>query len=203
MGKWGQALFLDTRSLDIQYTPIPSSLTIALCDTGKQRELSSSSYNERRAQCEAACKELGVRALRDATIEQLEDRKASMDDTIYRRARHIITENNRCQLFAKALEKSDLHGVGKLMRESHESLRDDYEVSCDELDVMAESAWTAEGCVGARMTGAGFGGACVALVKSELIADFMVQTALEYKKRTGLGGNFMACRAEEGARTLS
>ncbi len=202
MGKRGHAMFLDTRSLDIEYAPIPGELTIALCDTGKQRELSASAYNERRSQCEAACKILRVKALRDATLEDLESHKSSMDDTIYRRARHIITENSRCQLFARALSKNDLHGVGRLMRESHESLRDDYEVSCGELDAMAESAWAAEGCVGARMTGAGFGGACVALVKADRIADFIVETAMKYKKETGLGGNFMACRAEDGARTL-
>lgn len=202
MGKRGQAMFLDTRSLDIEYAPIPRELTIALCDTGKQRELSTSAYNERRAQCEAACRALGVHELRDATIEGLESCKKLMDDTIYRRARHVITENTRCQLFACALSKNDLHGVGNLMRESHESLRDDYQVSCGELDAMAESAWAAEGCVGARMTGAGFGGACVALVQADLIADFIVQTAMKYKNRTGLGGNFMACRAEDGARTL-
>ena len=189
--------------MDIDYAPIPASLTIAVCDTGKQRSLTNPAYNERRAQCEAAClTNLGVDKLRDATLEQLESSRASMEDVIYRRARHIITENERCRDFADALRDQDLSRIGLLMKGSHESLRDDYEVSCAELDAMAESAWAAIGCVGARMTGAGFGGACVALVRTELLADFIADTAMSFKRRTDLGGNFMACAAVDGARTL-
>jgi galactokinase len=202
MGKSGRAMFLDTRSLEIQYAHIPGGLTIALCDTGKARELTASAYNERRSQCEAACTALGVKALRDAGLEELEDHRGSMDDVIYRRARHVITENKRCESFVVALDQKNNAEIGRLMRLSHESLRDDYEVSCAELDTMAECAWNAMGCVGARMTGAGFGGACVALVQSDLIADFIAETALSYNRKTNMGGNFLVCEAAEGARTL-
>jgi len=203
LGRQGQAMFLDTKTLDVRYATVPSDLTIALCDTGKPRQLADSAYNDRRAECQVACAALGVHSLREATPTSVEDRKDSMDEPIYRRARHVVTENERCKSFYEALGHKDFARIGDLMRQSHESLRDDYEVSCPELDAMAESAWEAEGCVGARMTGAGFGGACVALVRASLIADFITQTAIQYKKKTGLGGNFMACRAEDGARTLS
>ncbi|HEY3780929.1 MAG TPA: galactokinase [Fimbriimonadaceae bacterium] len=203
MGKEGKALFIDIRSLKITYAAIPTELTIALCDTGKQRELANSAYNERREQCEQACKDLGVKALRDATMEMLQAHKDSMPDVIYRRAKHIITENARCQEFEVALKKDDLDKIGVLMKGSHISLRDDFEVSCPELDAMAESAWKATGCVGARMMGGGFGGACIALVKTDALPDFTAETAIAYKKKTDLGGNYLACNATDGARTLT
>lgn len=200
MGKKDHAMFLDTRSLEITYARIPTELRIVLCDTGKQRELTDSAYNERRRQCEEAAKELGVKSLRDADCELLESRRASLSDLIYRRAKHVITENERCQEFVQALSGNDLARIGELMKASHLSLRDDYEVSCPELDTMAESAWASDGCVGARMTGAGFGGACVALVEADKLSDFVVETAMKYKKSSGLGGNFIACLAADGAR---
>jgi len=202
MGKAGQALFLDTRSLDIEYAKIPRELTIVLCDTGKPRALTDSAYNERRAQCEKAAKALGVRALRDASLHMLETRKSAMDDTTYRRAKHVITENKRCLDFVGALDERRFSDIGQLMKASHESLKGDYEVSSPELDAMAQAAWAAEGCVGARMTGAGFGGACVALVRREQVPDFIAGTAMGYKRATGLGGNFLACLAVDGARLL-
>ena len=202
MGKAGHALFLDTRSLDIEYAKIPKELTIVLCDTGKPRALTESAYNERRSQCEKAAKALGVRALRDATLHTLETHKSALDDVTYRRAKHVITENKRCLDFVGALDERQLEKIGELMRASHESLKNDYEVSSPELDAMAEAAWAAEGCVGARMTGAGFGGACVALVKQAQVADFIAGTAMGYKRATGLGGNFLPCLAVDGARIL-
>ena len=202
MGREGHAIFLDTRSLEIDYAKIPAGLSIVLCDTGKARALADSAYNERRSQCEEACHALHVHALRDATLENLQMRSERMPEVVFRRARHVITENDRCVRFVAALNSQDLPEIGRLMRASHESLRDDYEVSCAELDAMAESAWAAEGCVGARMTGAGFGGACVALVESAHMPDFVAGTATAYKKRTGLGGNFMPCRASDGARVV-
>lgn len=202
MGKAGHALFLDTRSLEIEYAPIPKELVIVLCDTGKPRALTDSAYNERRSQCEQACEALGVKSLRDATLEMLDSRKSSLSDVIYRRAKHVITENRRCLEFVKALKDDHLDEIGALMRASHESLRYDYEVSSPELDAMAEAAWNADGCVGARMTGAGFGGACVALVRTEKVPDFIAETAMAYKRATDLGGNFLACEAADGARVL-
>jgi galactokinase len=200
MGKEGHALFLDTRSLNIEYAPIPEDLTIVLCDTGKPRALTDSAYNERRTQCERAAEALRVKSLRDATLPALDSAKSNMDELIYRRAKHVLTENARCLAFVTALDQGDKQKIGELMRGSHESLRDDYEVSSPELDAMAEAAWAADGCVGARMTGAGFGGACVALVEAAKVADFVTETAMTYKRRTDRGGNFIACRAASGAR---
>jgi len=203
MGRAREAMFLDTRSLDIAYAPIPEDLLIVLCDTKKPRALTDSAYNERRSQCEQAAAILGVKALRDATVEMLEAKRGEMDDVVYRRARHVITEDDRAVAFRKALAEGDRPEIGKLMRASHESLRDDYEVSCRELDLMAEAAWSAPGCVGARMTGAGFGGACVALVSHDDLAQFQAVVENEYRLSSGLDGTLMACSPVEGARVFS
>jgi galactokinase len=202
MGKAGHAMFLDTRTLQIEYARVPEQLTVVLCDTKKPRALTDSAYNERRSQCEEAARILGVPALRDASLETLESRRREMPEVVYRRARHVVSENNRCLRFRSALEDQALTQIGSLMRSSHESLRDDYEVSCPELDAMAESAWAAPGCVGARMTGAGFGGACVALVQTEAVDRFVAETLKAYDAATGLGGEAMACAVAEGARVL-
>ncbi len=202
MGHANRAMFLDTRSLEIEYAPVPEGLSVVLCDTKKPRALTDSAYNERRSQCEAAAKVLGVKALRDATLADLEAKRDSMDDVTYRRARHVISENERCVRFKDALAQGDLTTVGVLMNASHASLRDDYEVSCPELDRMAEAAWNAPGCVGARMTGAGFGGACVALVHTPQVDEFVKATLQDYDAATGLGGEAMACSIVDGARIL-
>ena len=202
MGRAGQAMFLDTRTLKIDYAPVPVGLSVVLCDTKKPRALTSSAYNERRAQCERAARALGAAALRDATLAELEAKKDAMDDVTYRRAKHVITENDRCVRFRDALAAGDLTLLGVLMKASHESLRDDYEVSCFELDRMAEAAWSATGCVGARMTGAGFGGACVAMVHTETVPAFVEATLRAYDAATGLGGEAMACAVVDGARVV-
>ena len=202
MGRAGQAMFLDTPSLEIHSAPVPKGLSVVLCYTKKPRALTSSAYNERRLQCETAARALGVVALRDATIEDLEAHRDALDDVTYRRARHVVTENDRCVRFRDALANGDLTSLGELMKASHVSLRDDYEVSCPELDRMAEAAWAAPGCVGARMTGAGFGGACVALVHTESVDDFVGATLAAYDAATGLGGEAMACSIVDGARVI-
>ena len=202
MGRAGQAMFLDTRTLEIDYAPVPAGLSVVLCDTKKPRALTSSAYNERRSQCEAAARALGVPALRDATMADLDAQKNSLDDVTYRRAKHVITENDRCVRFKDALAAGDLAQLGILMKASHKSLRDDYEVSIPELDRMAESARAAPGCVGARMTGAGFGGSCVALVRTELVSSFVEEALRAYDAATGLGGEAMACSVVDGARVV-
>jgi len=199
MGKEGHAMFFDTRSLEIRYARFPEHLKIVLCDTATPRALAESGYNERRFQCEVAAKAMGVGSLRDATLELLEDSQEKMDGLAYLRAKHVITENGRCQGFVGALESGNDLRIGTLMRASHESLRDDYEVSTPELDAMAESCWHAPGCVGARMTGAGFGGACVALVSHAALSEFLAFVRRQYKERTGLDGQFDVCRAAPGA----
>lgn len=199
MGRDNSAMFLDTRSLEITYAALSPEFSIVLCDTKKPRALSDSAYNERRSQCETAAAALGVPALRDATFAQLEAAKSGLDPVVYRRAKHVITENDRCREFVLALNAGDQEAIGALMRGSHESLRDDYEVSCPELDQMAEAAWNAPGVVGARMTGAGFGGACVALVRSAEVEAFIASVLPAYRLATGLDGEAMVCAAVNGA----
>jgi galactokinase len=203
MGKRGKAMFLDTRTLEITYASVPPQLTVVLLDTKKPRALSDSAYNERRSQCEEAASVMGVPKLRDADMALLESKRGAMPAIVYRRAKHVITENTRCLEFVGALDAADTKKIGELMRASHESLRDDYEVSCKELDAMAESAWAAPGCVGARMTGAGFGGACVALVETRAVDPFIAAVLQAYDARTGLGGEAMACEIAEGAHVVS
>lgn len=199
MGRDGCAMFLDTRSLDILYAPIPPGLSIVLCDTNTPRALTDSAYNERRSQCETAARILGVAALRDADALMLEERRDEMPEVTYRRARHVVTENARCELFLEALRSHDRERLGELMRASHESLRDDYEVSSPELDAMADAAAPAPGCVGARMTGAGFGGACVALVDRQHVERFCDEVNTAYSRASGRAGDLSVCRAVQGA----
>lgn len=172
LGREWCAMFLDTRSLDIRYVALPAGLAVVVCDTGVPRRLTEAGYNERRAQCEAACRTLGVASLRDATCLS-----ADLEPVLLARARHVLSENQRCLDFVLALEVDDRTTMGRTLRESHESLRDDYDVSCPELDAMAAACWSAPGCVGARMTGAGFGGACVALVERDALDAFRAEVA--------------------------
>ncbi|HLO97704.1 MAG TPA: galactokinase [Fimbriimonas sp.] len=203
MGKAGHAVCLDTRSLDIEYAPIPEGLSIVILDTKKPRALTASAYNERRQQCEDAARQIGVEQLRDATIDQLVGLKGSLPAITFKRARHVITENNRCLAIRPALQAQDKDALFALMKGSHDSLRDDYEVSCAELDAMAEAAWLSPGVVGARMTGAGFGGACVALVESERTEEFIDTCLKLYEQKSGQKGEALQTLAAEGARRLS
>lgn len=199
VGKEGCAMLLDTRSLERRYAPVPETLAIVLCDTNRPHSHTESGYNDRRTECEAAMAALGVETLRDTSLDDLESSRAAMGDLLFRRARHIVSENARCLEFARALERSDFGRLGELMRASHESLRNDYEVSSPELDAMAESAWVAPGCAGARMTGGGFGGACVALVQADVCGEFIDQVGETYRNRTGIEAQFTVCQAVDGA----
>ena len=202
LGKQNHAIFLDTRTLEVEYAPVPVGLSVVLCDTKKERALTSSAYNERRSQCELASQIMGVEKLRDADLAMLENHKGAMAEVVYRRAKHVITENQRCLDFKQALAENNLSSIGALMKGSHESLQFDYEVSCKELDAMAEAAWNSPGCVGARMTGAGFGGACVALVRTDEIGRFTETVLLKYTESTGMQGEAMSCSIVDGARIL-
>lgn len=196
-GKKGHAMFLDTRTLDIEYAPLPDGLAIVLCDTGKPRSLSDSAYNERREQCEAAARAMGVASLRDAAIDQLE---RVTDPVARRRARHVLTENDRCHQFKKALQHGQTEELGRLLAQSHASLRDDYEVSCTELDVMVAASLASPGCIGARMTGAGFGGACVALIETQKSEEFEKSVEQRYKMEVlTYESQTMVCQAVDGA----
>jgi galactokinase len=200
----GCALLLDCRSLDFRALPLHDDLRLVICNTMVRRELSSSAYNTRREECEEGVRILaqhipGIRALRDVTIEQLELLRPALPEVVYRRCRHVVTEDDRVLTSAEALEVNDLGTLRKVMAESHRSLRDDFEVSCKELDLLVQLAETAPGVHGARMTGAGFGGCTINLVRSDFVAPFRAMISKEYEQRTGLKPDIYVCDAADGA----
>jgi galactokinase len=203
-GQAHKALLLDCRSLEFKLLPVPDNVRLIICNTMVKHALASSAYNERRAQCEAGVKHLQravphVNALRDVTREQLEQYGRDLPGVIYRRCRHVITENERVLEAANALERRDLKEFGTLMAESHRSLRDDYEVSSAELDLMVELAQPIEGVYGARMTGGGFGGCTVNLVVAEHTDQFRERVAVGYERATQLKPEIYICNASNGA----
>ena len=203
-GQAHKALLLDCRSLEFKLLPVPDNVRLIICNTMVKHALASSAYNERRAQCEAGVKHLQravphVKALRDVTLEQLEQYGRDLPEVVYRRCRHVITENERVLEAANALERRDLKEFGRLMAESHRSLRDDYEVSSAELDLMVELAQPIEGVYGARMTGGGFGGCTVNLVVAEHTDQFRERVAVGYERATQLKPEIYICNASNGA----
>jgi galactokinase len=200
LGERSKAMLLDCESLAYEMTPLPESATFVVCDTRKERSLGDSAYNERRAQCEAGAAHLGVPSLRHASLDQLSKARPEMDETVWRRCRHVVSEIDRTLRAAAALKGGDLTAFGRLMDESHVSLRDDYEVSCAELDAMVGAAHRAPGCLGARLTGAGFGGCAVALVEPDHAEAFITETAERYQAQTGLTPSLYAVHASDGVR---
>jgi galactokinase len=195
----GHALLIDCRSLACRAVPVPDDSAVVVLDTATRRGLVDSEYNERRARCDAAARHFDVPALRDVSEESFDARAERLDPVTRRRARHVVTENARTLLAARSLEAGDLPVVGRSMAASHASLRDDFEVSRHELDVIVAIAQKHDGCYGARMTGAGFGGCAVALVRSATVDAFTRTVAREYEKRTGLQPSAYVCAASEGA----
>ena len=203
-GQAQKALLLDCRSLEFRLLPLPDNVRLIICNTMVKHALASSAYNERRAQCEAGVKQLAkylpdISALRDVTIEQLEEHANDLPDVVYRRCRHVITENARVLSAGDALERGDLGRFGEVMGESHRSLRDDYEVSCKGLDLMVEIAQSVEGVYGARMTGGGFGGCTVNLVADTRVEEFKEFVSREYEQTTTLRPEIYICTAANGA----
>lgn len=206
-GQAQHALLLDCRSLEFKLLPLPDNVRLIICNTMVKHELASSAYNERRAQCEEGVRVLAqfypkVTALRDATIEQLEQHRRDLSEVVYRRCRHVITENARVLEAGEALERHDLDLFGRLMGDSHVSLRDDYEVSSGELDLMVELAQKVEGVYGARMTGGGFGGSTVNLVRKEKADEFRARVVEGYERGTGLKPDVYVCTAANGAQEV-
>jgi galactokinase len=206
-GEVQRALLLDCRSLEFKLLPLPDTVNLVICNTMVKHALASSAYNERRAQCEAGVKYLArflphVKALRDVTLEQLEEFGRDLPEVVYRRCRHVVTENARVLSAAEALEQHDLHRFGRLMAESHRSLRDDYEVSSKELDLMVDLAREVEGVYGARMTGGGFGGCTVNLVDVAKVKRFQQYVATEYERITMLRPEIYVCEASDGAEEI-
>ncbi len=206
-GQAGQALLLDCRALTWEKVSVPAGTAIVIANTCVRRELGSSAYNERRAQCEEAVRLLstrlpGIRALRDVAVSDFERHLGLLPEKVAQRARHVVEECERTQVGEALLKQGDAAGFGVLMNECHASLRDLYEVSCPELDAMVAAAQQLPGCYGARLTGAGFGGCTVNLVEAGATGAFGEALAARYAKATGLQGEVYVCQASAGARIL-
>jgi galactokinase len=198
-GKRDHAVLIDCRTLETRPVPLPPDVLVVILDTSTRRELAGSSYNERRSQCEAAADHFRVPALRDLSLEELEAGVEGLDPVAARRARHVVSENARTLEAANAMQAGDSRRLGELMTASHRSLRDDFEVSSEELDRMVELALGQPGCLGARMTGAGFGGCAVALVEADRAAAFAADVAARYREATHLEPKLYVTGATEGA----
>jgi galactokinase len=198
-GVEGHALLIDCRSLEVQPAPLPPETAVVVLDTTTRRGLVDSVYNERRAQCEEAARVFGVPALRDVSVEQFYAREDELDDPAKSRARHVVTENARTLDAVDAMRRRDAPALGKLINASHTSLRDDFEVSSRELNVIVECAQKQTDCFGARMTGAGLGGCAVALVRAEAADAFGEAVAVCYERATGLAPNVYVSSATNGA----
>ncbi len=199
IGERGKAFLLDFRDLSFEAVPLPVETTVVVLNTKVPRGLIDSAYNERVAECQQAAEYFGNESLRDVTLDDFLAKQAGMDDIIRRRARHVITENGRTVDAAAYMWAGDAVALGALMSASHTSLRDDYAVSCTELDLMVEIALQQPGCFGARMTGAGFGGCAIALVEPHLVEVFAHQVAAQYTQTTGITPEAYLCVPEDGA----
>jgi galactokinase len=208
LGREGHALLIDCRTLEA--SPVPLDTTdsaIVITDTGVKHELSSSAYNERREECEQGVRLLreflpDIEQLRDVSVADFEHYAGRLPEVICRRCRHVVTEDARTLAAADALRRGRLEDVGRLMRRSHESLRDDYEVSCAELDFLAETAWGLAGVVGSRMTGGGFGGSTVSLVRRDALDDYERTIKAEYARRFGHAPTIYVTEAGGGAEEI-
>ena len=204
MGKKDNAIFLDTATLGYEYAPVKlQGAKIVISCSNKKRGLGSSKYNERRSECEMALSEIqsgmGIETLGDLTEEQFESVKMAIKDEDRRkRAKHAVYENQRTIKAVEALKANDITLFGKLMNESHVSLRDDYEVTGEELDTLVEAAWKIDGVIGSRMTGAGFGGCTVSIVKDEAVDRFIDQVGKTYKETIGYAADFYVVEIGSG-----
>ena len=206
LGQKGYALYLDCR--DLSYQQIPFELdryVVVICNSRMKRQLVNSAYNERRAQCEEGVRRLstklgGIKALRDVSSDQLDTYQSLLPPVVYQRCKHVITENERVTEAVAVLQRGDLTRFGHLLNQSHESLRDDYEVSCAEIDTLVEIAQQVQGTIGSRITGGGFGGCTVSIVQESALEKFTTTILAEYAKRTGIIAEIYVSRAEDGAR---
>jgi galactokinase len=208
LGREGHALLIDCRALTAEAIPLDTTrVVVAVADTHVHHELAASEYNQRRAECEEGVRLLsehlpGIRELRDVSAVEFERFAARLPETVRRRCRHVVGENERTLAAAEALRRGDLEEMGRLMRRSHESLRDDFEVSCAELDLLAETAWGVPGVLGSRMTGGGFGGSTVSLVPRDRVAEFERALTDEYRKRKGFDPTVYVSEVGGGAKEL-
>jgi len=207
-GRAGHALWIDCRSLEHQLLPLDqgkaATVRLVICNTMVRHKHAGGEYNRRREECEQGVRSMarqvhGITALRDVSLQVLRAHEVGLDPLIYRRCRHVVTENERVRAAAAALGAADLVRFGELMRDSHRSLRDDYEVSCDELDLMVRLAEQIDGVYGARMTGGGFGGCTVNLVRADAVHQFTTRIAENYSMATGLDPGIYVCETADGA----
>ncbi|MGL6027524.1 MAG: galactokinase [Vibrio sp.] len=194
------AMLLDCRSLETQAVPMPEEMAVVIINSNKKRGLVDSEYNTRRQQCEAAARIFGVKALRDVSLEQFVAQEAQLEATVAKRARHVITENLRTLEAASALGENDLRRMGELMAESHASMRDDFEITVPEIDILVEMVKQVIGEQGGvRMTGGGFGGCVVALVPRMLVDKVTATVEANYQQATGLSAAIYVCQSTQGA----
>ncbi|MCG3721594.1 galactokinase [Vibrio cincinnatiensis] len=199
-GRENHAMLLDCRSLATQAVPMPEEMAVVIINSNKKRGLVDSEYNTRRQQCEEAARIFGVKALRDVTIEQFNEKVSELDDMVAKRARHVITENDRTVEAAQALRTHDMKRMGELMAESHASMRDDFEITVKEIDILVEMVKEVIGDQGGvRMTGGGFGGCVVALVPLLLVDKVKATVEAHYQAATGLQASMYVCQATQGA----
>jgi galactokinase len=203
-GREGKALMLDCRSLDFRLLAVPEGISLVICNTMVKHSHAAGGYNKRREECDEGVRLLKrglpkIRSLRDVRLEELYGHRARLPVLIYRRCRHVIAENARVLAAADALTHGDLIRFGNLMAESHKSLRDDFEVSCRELDLMVEIAASQKGVYGARMTGGGFGGCTINTVANADVNEFRESVARVYEEETGLAPEIFVSNAAEGA----
>jgi galactokinase len=201
-GQNGMALLVDCRSQAITLVAVPSKWRIVIMDTSTRRTLATSGYNTRRAECREVSKFAGVASLRDLSLRRFEDMDGKISPHLYRRALHVISENKRTLEAVEALQSGDPFTLGRTMLESHLSLQENYEVSSPELDIMVAVARRHSGCIGARMTGAGFGGCAVAIIHAHAAGTFLSTIPAEYEAQTGLKPSLYLCRPSGGAALL-
>jgi galactokinase len=204
LGRRNHALFLDCRNLSFRHVPLRDDVKIVVCNSGVKRALAQSEYEVRLNQCRQAVAQiastgLAGKSLRDVAPGDLETARSVLNDVLFRRARHVVTENYRVLEAVKVLESGDLERFGELMNASHESLRDDYEVSSRELDILVELAWKQPGVLGARMTGAGFGGCTVNVVRQDAAEAFAEAVRRGYQDALALKAEIYICKASQGA----
>ena len=206
MGKKDHAILLDCNTLKFEYVPVKlKNMSIVIANTNKKRGLADSKYNERRSSCEGAIKVLNnngvnIKYLGELTVAEFDKVKHFItDEEQLKRATHAVSENERAKVAVEFLKKDDIAEFGKLMNQSHISLRDDYEVTGIELDSLVEAAWEEEGTVGSRMTGAGFGGCTVSIVENDYVENFMKNVGKKYKEKTGLNATFYIANIGDGA----
>ena len=208
LGKKGNVLFIDCLTEKYEFVPLPEKINIVICNTGVSRKLPESEYNMRRKECEEGVAIFRkvmpeIENLRQVSLSDFERLKTHLSPTVQRRCEHVLSENDRVLGAVRALKKGELSKFGKLMEESHASLRDKYEVSCPELDLMVEIATNFAGCIGSRMTGAGFGGCTVNLVEEEAVPQFREKVQGEYFRRSGIDPEIYASEPSDGAGVVS